>query len=76
MQLESNILREEIRKGFHLSFVVDDLVIDLQSDLNRVTNWVDVKNVKDDAYHRALRTSSRKVFWIRAEVPEMHDFLF
>ena len=56
-----------------MTFVVNDLIIDLQCDLTRVTNWVDVQNVKDDTYQRALRTSSWKVFWIRAEVPEAQD---
>ena len=56
-----------------MTFVVNDLIIDLQSYLTRVTNWVDVQNVKDDTYQRALRTSSWKVFWRGAVVPEAQD---
>ena len=55
--------------------IVLDNFIDLECNFSRETNWIDVKDVKDYANERALRTSSRKILSRGTAVSESQDHL-
>ena len=52
-----------------------DVFTDLQGNLTRVTNRINVQNVQDDANQSSLGTTSLKAFRVRATVPEAKDHL-